>query len=161
MSASAEVVPPVLENNRVDPSAAAGAKAQATVEQHRKRGRPAGSGSKSSAADQRAEAKARAEAQAKILEQNLQALYSPEHWKGICRAPADLMLATSGNQIWDIPEGEIDTLAEQASITARFFLATDPKWVALALFGFSLATTYGTRAMMHVNAAAKAKKGEK
>ena len=45
------------------------------------------------------------------LAKELDKIFTPDNFRGVVRAPADLMLATSGRRIWDIPEKEIDTLA--------------------------------------------------
>ena len=127
--------------------------AQATVERHRKRGR-----GRPSNADRAADgtgapdlAAQQTVASAEIQKQ-LDALFAPENWRGIMRAPADLMLAFTGNELWALPKAEIDTLAATGSTAARYFMQTDPKWIALTLFLFSVATTYGTRATMHIKA---------
>ena len=84
------------------------------------------------------------------MSKELDKMFSPSNFRGIVRGPADFMLATTGRKLWDLPKEEVDTLASTASLTARHFLSTDPKWLALTLFSMSLLTTYGTRAAMHV-----------
>lgn len=135
----------VLEDRGNAAASAATAAAAATVEKRRGRGRPPKSESDGPSAARRSVAQAQAE-----MNRALEALYDPKHWVGIVRAPADLMLALSGDDLWNLPKPEIDTLAAQSSLAARYFMATDPKWVALTLFAFSVATTYGTRAMLHI-----------
>lgn len=83
------------------------------------------------------------------LAKELDKVFNPNNFKGIVRAPADLMLAASGRKIWDIPDKEIEALAETGSMCARSFVKTDPKWIALILFSMSLMTTYGGRAALH------------
>ena len=83
------------------------------------------------------------------LSKELDKIFNPENFKGLMRAPADLMLAASGRKIWDIPDKEITALAESGSICARHFVKTDPKWLALILFSMSLTTCYGGRAALH------------
>jgi hypothetical protein len=135
----------VLEGSGNAAADAAVSQAAQTVAKARRRGRPTKSADTPPSADKRGVAQAQAEMQ-KALEE----LYKPEHWHGICKAPADLMLALSGDSMWDLPKAEVDVLASQSSLAARYFMATDPKWVALALFAFSVATTYGTRTMLHI-----------
>ena len=135
-------------------NAAAGAAtvaAASTIEKRRGRGRPpkpTTPGTAPAGVDKRGVAQAQAE-----MEKALAELYKPEHWRGICKAPGDFMMALSGDPMWDIPDREIDVLAAQSSLAARYFLATDPKWVALTLFAFAAATTYGTRAVLHLRKA--------
>ena len=83
------------------------------------------------------------------LAKELDKIFTPDNFRGVVRAPADLMLAASGRKIWDIPEKEIDTLATTGALTARNFVKTDPKWISLILFSMALLTTYGGRAGMH------------
>lgn len=137
----------VLAGGGVDPSGAALSAAQETIKQHRKRGPKPGS-KRGASAEQVAATQAE-------MARHIDALFSPENWEGICKAPADLMLALSGNKIWDVPRDEVKTLSVHASATARYFMATDPKWIALTLFAFSLATTYGSRALIHMKDAKK------
>ena len=135
-------------------NAAAGAAtlaSQAAIEKRRGRGRPPKStatGTAPAGVDKRGIAQAQAE-----MEKALAELYKPEHWRGICKAPGDFMMALSGDPMWDIPDAEVNVLAAQSSLAARYFLATDPKWVALTLFAFAAATTYGTRAVLHMRKA--------
>ena len=84
------------------------------------------------------------------MSKELDKMFSPSNFRGIVRGPADFMLATSGRKLWDLPKEEVDTLASTASITARHFLSTDPKWLALTLFSMAALTTYGTRTAMHL-----------
>ena len=94
------------------------------------------------------------------LARELDKLFSPAHFRGIVRAPADLMLATSGRRIWDLPAAEVDTLATTGSTCARYFLMTDPKWLALTLFSMSILTTYGTRTALHIKESRAEKRAE-
>lgn len=94
-----------------------------------------------------------AEERAKIREEltrEFAALFSPEHWEGIVRGPADLMLHVSGRELWNIPERELKPLAVGAAQTARHFLQADPKWIALFMFSVSLVQVYGVRAALHM-----------
>lgn len=82
-------------------------------------------------------------------------LFDPEQWAGICRSPADLMLHLTKRPLWDVTDREIKPMATGAANSARLFLRTDPKWVALAMFFISTAQIYGTRIAMNLNQAAK------
>ena len=95
------------------------------------------------------------------LSRELDKLFSPAHFRGIVRAPADLMLATTGRKIWDLPAAEVDTLATTGSTCARYFLMTDPKWLALTLFSMSILTTYGTRTALHIKETRAEKRAER
>ena len=94
---------------------------------------------------------------AKIAEQ-LDKLFDPRIFKGVVRAPADLMLAATGRKIWDLPDKEVDTLAESGSICAQQFIKTDPKWIALIMFSMSLISVYGGRAAFHYREVSAEKK---
>lgn len=151
MGAPAETItgtpaPSVLADSGNAAAAAAVSTAAAAVEKRRGRGRPPKSDSAGAGPTARRGVAQAQEEMTKALE----TLYDPKHWVGIVKAPADLMLALSGDDMWNLPKPEVDTLAAQSSLAARYFMATDPKWVALTLFAFSLATTYGTRAMLHI-----------
>ncbi len=80
----------------------------------------------------------------------LDKMFNADNFRGLVRAPADLMLALTGNKIWDIPHEEVETLAVTGSTCARYFLSTDPKWLALTLFSMAALTTYGTRIAIHL-----------
>jgi hypothetical protein len=77
-------------------------------------------------------------------------LFDASVWGGICRSPADLMLHLTKRDLWRIEERELEPLAVGASNTARLFLRTDPKWVALTMFLISLSQIYGARIAIHV-----------
>lgn len=77
-------------------------------------------------------------------------LFNPEVWGGICRSPADLMLHITKKDLWRIEDRELKPLATGAANTARLFLRTDPKWVALTMFLISMTQIYGTRIALHV-----------
>lgn len=84
-------------------------------------------------------------------------LFTAKNFKGVVRAPADLMLATTGRRIWNMPDAEAEALAETGSMCAKQFVKADAKWLALILFSTSLITTYGGRAMMHMQEVRKEK----
>lgn len=80
----------------------------------------------------------------------LDKLFTGDNFRGLVRAPADLMLALTGNKIWDIPNDEIETLSTTGATCGRYFLSSDPKWLSLTLFSMAILTTYGTRAAIHL-----------
>lgn len=90
----------------------------------------------------------------------LDKIFSPKNFRGVVRAPADLMLASTGRKIWDLPTSEVDAMAETGSLCARHFVKTDPKWLALILFSMSVLTTYGGRAGMHYSEVKKEKQSK-
>lgn len=86
----------------------------------------------------------------KVLKE-IERLYSPENFKPLMKAPNDVMLALTGNNdIWNITDNEVSAMAQSASISAKYFMATDPKYVALSMFFMSVLTIYGTRAGLQV-----------
>jgi hypothetical protein len=117
----------------------------------RKRGRPVGSGKGAptgsgggGAISGENETARRAEMQAQI-----DRLYDPEAWQGIVTAPANIALAVTGSDVWKIEKDEARTLAIQASATARCFMVSDPKWLALTMLSISIITIYGGRTMQY------------
>lgn len=85
------------------------------------------------------------------FEQEYATLFEPKQWGAICRSPADLMLHMTGRKLWEVEERELEPLAVGAAHTARMFLQTDPKWVALTMFAISLTQIYGTRIAIHIS----------
>lgn len=92
------------------------------------------------------------------LSQEFATLFDPEQWGAICRSPADLMLHISKRDLWRIEDRELKPLAVGAAHTARLFLRTDPKWIALFMFSLSLMQIYGSRIALHI---AQSKKEER
>jgi len=97
-----------------------------------------------------------ADQQAKI-QAELGKLYSPENWKAIVKAPADLRLALTGREHWNLSKDEVETLATTASTAAQYWLVADPKYLALTLFIFNISVIYGSRVALDV-AASRAEK---
>jgi len=127
----------------------------------RKRGRPAGSTNSTPAkaggsAGSNLDAAKQAELQAQF-----ERLYDPVVWEGIVSAPADIALAVTGDDVFDLPEKEVKTLSVQASVTARCFMVADPKWLALTMLSISLLTIYGGRTMEYFAKKAEKEKAEK
>lgn len=91
--------------------------------------------------------------QAKVLE----ALLDPKVWKGAVAAPGDAMHALTGKEYWELSDEEKDTLAKTGAATARSFMVTDPKWLALSLFAFSVLSIYGSRMMKDLQERKQAK----
>lgn len=92
--------------------------------------------------------------QAKILD----ALLDPKVWRGAVAAPGDMMVAVTGKKHWELSDDERDTLAKTGAATARCFAVTDPKWLALSLFAFSVISIYGGRMMKDMKDKADEKK---
>lgn len=121
---------------------AAASEATAHIEAVRsKRGRPPRDDAKSVADRERIREE---------LTREFATLFAPEYWEGIVRGPADLMLAVSKRELWNVPDKELKPLAMGAAHTARLFLQTDPKWIALFMFSVSLTQVYGARFAIHI-----------
>lgn len=86
----------------------------------------------------------------KILEE-LQEIYSPNSWRPVISAPADMMHLATGRDIWKMSKEDSEALSIQASRVAKYFLIAEPKWVALIMFLTSLSTIYGTKIAMHIS----------
>lgn len=84
--------------------------------------------------------------QSKVLD----ALLDPKVWRGAVAAPGDAMVVLTGKQYWELSDDERDTLAKTGAATARCFAVTNPKWLALTLFSFSVISIYGSRCMKSV-----------
>lgn len=93
----------------------------------------------------------------KIL-QELERLYSPESFAPLVSAPSNLAVMITGRKLWELSKGEVNALSSQASTAAKYFLSTDPKWVALSMFFISTATIYGTRIALHMREVANEKR---
>jgi hypothetical protein len=87
----------------------------------------------------------------------LDQLFSPAAWRGIVAAPADFMAAKTGRKLWELSKDEKDTLAEGASVCARFYLRVNPALLAVIMFGMSVTTIYGARILAN----AKEARGER
>jgi hypothetical protein len=77
-------------------------------------------------------------------------LLDPKVWRAAMSAPGDAMVVMTGKKYWEITADESDTLAKTGAATARCFMLTDPKWLALSLFSFSILSIYGSRAMKEI-----------
>jgi len=79
------------------------------------------------------------------------AMMSPKQMETVVKAPANILLATTGNKIWDLPKDETSAMAASASQVAQNFVATaDPKWVSLIMFAVSIFGCYGTRGLTYL-----------
>jgi len=83
------------------------------------------------------------------LNSELDKLFNADNFRGLVRAPADLLMALTGDKIWDLPAEEVETLSTTGATCARYFLSTDPKWLSLTLFSMAILTTYGTRIALY------------
>ena len=79
-------------------------------------------------------------------------LTDPHLFSGIGNAYSDEILHRAKlspvKQTKQLSDGEIETLATTAATAGRYFLTSDPKWLALTLFSMAVLTTYGTRGLM-------------
>lgn len=82
---------------------------------------------------------------AKAQIETLEAILDPKVWRGVVAAPGDMMVAIGRGEHWELSDEERDTLAKTGAATARCFAITDPKWLALTLFSFSILSIYGGR----------------
>lgn len=120
----------------------------------KRRGRPKGSGNKApgepggTAISDEAAAKLRA---------NFEQLYDPAVWEGLVSAPADIALAITGDETWNLSDKERKTLAVQAAATARCMAIENPMWLAISMLSVSLITIYGGRTMEYYSKKAKEK----
>jgi hypothetical protein len=125
----------------------------------RSRGRPKGStNSASENSGGAASVSGEVAARQAELQAQFDRLYDPVVWEGIVAAPANIALAFTGAKIWDIPKEEIKTLSIQASVTARCFAVSDPKYLALTMLAISIITIYGGRTMQYYSEKADAQK---
>lgn len=102
----------------------------------RGRGRPAKNESGSVGTPKRESAK---------VSDELDKLFSPENFRALVRAPADIRLAVTGRKHWELKDSEVESLAITASTTAKYFAVVDPKWLAVAMFATNAAMIYGSR----------------
>lgn len=132
-----------------DPASTASTEASAHIDEVRKGKR----GRRSNAEIEVDRERAREE-----LSREFATLFDPEQWGAICRGPADLMLHLSKRDLWRIEDRELKPLAVGAAHTARLFIRSDPKWIALIMFSVSMMQIYGARIALHI---AQSKKEER
>lgn len=99
--------------------------------------------------------------EAQEILKELERLYSPESFAPIVSAPSHLAVMVTGRKLWELSKDEVRALSSSASTSAKYFLSTDPKWVALSMFLVSTATIYGTRLALHIREVRNEKKGKK
>ena len=64
-------------------------------------------------------------------------MFEPDAWRAIVRAPFALGKVITGRECWDLEKRQEDTLATSTSMTAEYFMAVDPKYVALTICMFN------------------------
>ncbi len=69
--------------------------------------------------------------------EKIKAMFEPDAWRAIVRAPFALGKAMTGRKCWELEKNQEDTLATSTSGTAEYFLTTEPKYVMLTLFLFN------------------------
>lgn len=142
----------LLQNQGVDPINTANDKIKSAVKDARLRLAKSVDDTKDEAQTKtRKKSAGRQSSQEEIQRVNaeLDKLFTGDNFRGLVRAPADLMLALTGNKIWDLPNEEVETLSTTGATCGRYFLSSDPKWLSLTLFSMAILTTYGTRAAIH------------
>jgi len=92
--------------------------------------------------------------------ETLDKLFSPEQFETLVSLPAHTAFALTGDEVWLLDEKETKILGVSASSTAKYFLRTDPKWVALSMFGINIAVIYGARAIAYFKNKKTSKKPE-
>lgn len=139
---------PFHKEKRIAPADAVKENAKEAIEQKRGRGRPRKDGKPSSGISPAPDAAQMADIERRAAE--LEKIFSPDNWRSIVRAPADLALALSGREYWDLPEKEVSALAVSASHTARYWMAIDPRYIVLVMFLFDMSVIYGGRTVRHI-----------
>lgn len=130
--------------NKINVEASASAATlQSGAKQKKSKAKSGGTAFSFEDSDNRAAAQEQAELYAQI--------FKPEVWKGVMGAPGDVAFALTKKEHWLLSETEKETLAASGAATFRAFSQTDPKWIALTLFSFSLLTVYGGRLMKDMN----------
>ncbi len=82
------------------------------------------------------EAKSGASVSRSLAEQ-AKKLFDPDAWRAIVRAPFALGRVVTGRDCWELDKKQEDTLATSTSMTAEYFMAVDPKYVALTICMFN------------------------
>jgi hypothetical protein len=158
MNDTIKTKPPVLPGKRIRQTASVISQAEKTILSRRaKKDTPPEEEKTETAKSEKTDTQ-KANAEYARLAKELDKIFTANNFRGVVRAPADLMLAASGRKIWDIPDKEIDSLAETGALAAKGFVKTDARWVAVILFSMSLLTTYGGRAGMHIREVREEKK---
>jgi hypothetical protein len=149
LAGNSETTPPA--GLRVESSAAA--KVVAEAERSRptsdKSGGSAFSLSNGSAGKTDTQISAAANAQLQNNIRALEDLLDPKVWKGAMGAPGLALSAITNKDYWELSDEEKDTLAKTGAATARVLMVHDPRWLALSLFGFSVISIYGSRAVKY------------
>ena len=91
----------------------------------------------------------------------LEALFQPDQFESLISLPGETLFALTGWEPWLLSQKEKSILATSASSCAKYWLAIEPKYVALLLFGFQFAQIYGTRYLSYTAEQKKNAKAEK
>lgn len=83
----------------------------------------------------------RAEVNAVVARQ-LDALHDPKAWGALLGAPADVAVALTGRDYWQLTEKERDTLGASGSAAARVMMITNPRSLAFAMLGAAITMVY-------------------
>ena len=104
-------------------------------------------------------AKENTQSQKAQLHEQLDKLFEPKVWESVVSAPADVMLALTGNAHWNLSDKEKQILATTGSKVAQTYLdSLNPKHIILILFGFNVAVIYGGRFMREMRIRADRRK---
>lgn len=78
-------------------------------------------------------------------------LFEPEAWKPLVKTPFLLLQVGTGSKRFELDNDEAKILAVQGSQTAKYFLNTHPKWIALTLFSLNLSGLLAFKTMAYMN----------
>lgn len=140
---------PALDAARVDVSAEV---------QKRKRGRPRADGggiagaTAGPSADQIALAK---------IQEGLDRLYRPEAWEPVVALPANVAMAFTGHDHWNIEKDEKRNLASTISAAAQYASIQNPRSLAFTLAAMAIITVYGPRVVKELAMRKEEKKDKK
>lgn len=121
--------------------------AKEIIQRHRK---PSGAAQSNSVKAAAIQTELEEQQRRRLLLEEIERLYQPRAFKPIVSAPSNVLVLATGSDIWKLTDEEVENQSMAASISARYFLPVDPKWVALSMLFMSLATSYGTRAALYM-----------
>lgn len=81
----------------------------------------------------------------RAIQEQVNAVCSPEAWAALLASPADVGLALTGRKHWEVSEQERKTLGATGAAAARCMMITDPKSLALLMVSSALLSVYVPR----------------
>ena len=85
-----------------------------------------------------------------VSEGLVERLFEPAQWRHIVSAPANMRLAQTGRDYWELSEEEIEGLSISASQCAKIYGRMEPKHLILVMLLFNVSTVYGSRIIRDV-----------